>query len=127
MAHFAQLDENNCVVQVVVISNDDLLDGNGVEQESIGATVCQNIFGAGTRWVQTSYTGKTRKKYAGVGDKFDPVADVFYSPNAPFPSWVLDANCDWRPPTPMPDDGKPYVWDEDSLTWVGVPTEEPGP
>lgn len=127
MAHFAQLDENNTVIEVVVISNEDLLDENGVEQESLGLEVCRNIFGQNTGWVQTSYNNNFRKKYAGVGDKYVASADVFYSPVGPFPSWVLDSNYDWQSPVPKPDDGKSYYWDEGSLTWVEVPAEEPQP
>lgn len=118
MAHFAQIDENNIVLQVVVISNADLLDNKGKEQESIGIQVCKSIFGADTNWVQTSYNGNFRKKYAGIGDKYDSSADVFYWPTAPFPSWTLDSNYEWQPPIPRPEDGKIYEWVESSLSWV---------
>ena len=127
MAHFGQLDENNIVVQVIVISNDDLLDENGVEQETLGVAVCKAIFGDDTAWAQASYNNNFRKQYANIGDKFVADADLFYNPVSPYPSWTLDDNYDWQPPTPKPDDGKPYDWDEDSLTWVEVPTEEPEP
>ena len=122
MAHFAQLDADNKVTQVIVVSNADLLDENGVEQEHLGVAVCQAIVGAGN-WKQTSYNGNFRKKYAAIGDVYQPDADVFYNPVSPFPSWSLDSNYDWQPPTPMPDDGKAYYWDEDSLAWTPVPTE----
>ena len=120
MAHFAELDENNIVLRVVVISNDDLVGENSQESEALGIQVCRKIFGAGTNWAQTSYNGNFRKKYAGIGDKYEPAADVFYWPEAPFPSWTLDSNFDWQPPTPMPTDGKRYSWDEESLSWVEV-------
>ena len=68
MAHFAKI-ENNTVSQVIVINNEVLLDENGVEQESIGAQFCTDLFG-GT-WVQTSYNAKIRGKYAGIGDIWD--------------------------------------------------------
>jgi len=122
MAHFAQLDDNNTVVQVIVVSNADLLDENEVEQETLGVAVCQSIFGNDTTWVQTSYNGNFRKQYACVGDTFVSDADVFYTPVAPFPSWTLDENYDWHAPTPKPEDGKLYLWNEDSLTWVEIPT-----
>jgi hypothetical protein len=127
MAHFAELDANNIVQRVIVISNADIIDGDGVEQETLGIQVCHNIYGADTTWVQTSYNNNFRKRYAGVGDKFVADADLFYNPVAPYPSWSLDENYDWQPPTPMPDDGNLYIWDEDSLTWVEIPTEEPEP
>ena len=120
MAHFAELDSNNIVQRVIVISNDDLVDENGQESEGLGIQVCLNIFGSDTNWVQTSYNGNFRKKYAGIGDKYDATADVFYSPEAPFPSWTLDSNFDWRAPIAMPVDEKNYAWDEESLSWVEV-------
>lgn len=121
MAHFAELDANNIVQRVIVISNDDLLDSDGVEQEALGIAVCRKIFGENTRWVQTSYNHNFRRTYAGNGFKYDETADVFYVADAPFPSWTLDANFDWQPPTPMPTDDNYYVWDEDSLSWVVEP------
>lgn len=120
MAHFAQLDPNNFVTQVIVVSNADLIDDNGNESENLGIQVCRNIFGQDTNWVQTSYNNKFRKKYAGLGDKYDAAGNVFYNPNPPYPSWVLDANYDWQPPTPRPDDGKLYDWDETTLAWIEV-------
>ena len=68
MAHFAKI-ENNTVAQVIVINNEVLLDANGVEQESIGSEFCQDLFGG--EWVQTSYNGNFRGKYAGIGDTWD--------------------------------------------------------
>lgn len=124
MAHFAELDANNIVTRVIVVSNDDLLDGDGVEQESLGVAVCRAICGADTTWVQTSYNNNFRKQYAGIGDKYVPDADLFYNPVSPFPSWSLDSNYDWQPPTPMPDDGKPYYWDEPTLAWVEIVVPE---
>ena len=74
MAHFAKI-ENNIVTQVIVVNNEVLLDENGVEQESIGAQFCQDTFGG--EWVQTSYNGNFRGKYAGVGNTYDPATDTF--------------------------------------------------
>ena len=119
MAHFAELDSNNIVQRVIVVSNADLLDGNGVEQEALGIAVCQSVYGGGT-WVQTSYNSNFRKKYAGIGDKYDATADVFYWPEAPFPSWTLDSNFDWQPPTPMPTDGQRYSWNEEQNLWAAI-------
>jgi len=78
MAHFAQLDSNNVVIQVIVIDNKDTADAFGVEKEHIGAAFCERLFG-GT-WKQTSYNGNMRGKYAGIGDVFDEVNNVFVSP-----------------------------------------------
>ena len=126
MAHFAELDQDNIVTRVIVISNADIVDGDGVEQEALGVAVCRAICGAETNWVQTSYNSNFRKQYAGVGMKYEADADLFYNPVSPYPSWVLDENFDWQPPTPMPDDGKPYSWDEDSLSWVEIVVPDEG-
>lgn len=77
MAHFAQLDENNVVMQVIVVNNDVLLD-NGVEKEELGIEFCKSLFGG--NWVQTSYNANFRGKYAGIGDTYDPIKDEFVSP-----------------------------------------------
>ena len=126
MAHFCELDETNIVLRTIVISNDDIVDANGVEQENLGVAICNAVAGQG-RWVQTSYNNNFRKMFATPGMKYADDADVFYNPVGPFPSWSLDSNYDWQPPIPKPDDGNIYLWDEDSLTWVAVPTEEPAP
>lgn len=122
MAHFAELDEQNTVKRIVVISNDDLLDENGIEQESLGVQVCNAVCGTGT-WVQTSYNGNFRKLYAGVGYQYVPEADLFYYPHPPFPSWVLNSNYDWEAPVakPAPVEGFDFVWDEETFTWESVP------
>jgi len=78
MAHFAKLDEDNIVVEVIVVHNNELLD-NGIESEAKGIAFCQSLFG-GT-WIQTSYNATTRGKYAGLGDTYDPIADRFIDPN----------------------------------------------
>ena len=121
MAHFAQLDENNTVTQVIVVANDELL-LDGVESETKGVIFCKSLFGEDTRWVQTSYNGNKRKNYAGIGYTYDPIADHFFAPQ-PYPSWTLDADAKWQPPTPYPTDGKFYTWNESTLTWDEVITD----
>ena len=124
MAHFAQLDENNVVTQVIVVANDELL-LDGVENETKGIMFCKSLLGEDTRWVQTSYNGNIRKNYAGIGYTYDPVADHFFAPQ-PYPSWTLDADAKWQAPTPCPVvEGKIFTWDEPTLSWVEVvlPTE----
>ena len=117
MAHFAELDENNIVKRVIVVATKDNSDANGVEKESIGRAFCERLFGG--NWVQTSYNGNIRKRYAGIGYKYDAALDAFIAPQ-PFPSWTLDANADWQAPVPMPDDGKMYSWDETTQSWAEV-------
>lgn len=124
MAHFAQLDENNIVTQVIVVDNKDTMDINEVETESIGIAFCQKLFGADTRWKQTSYNNKFRVRYAGIGYTYDEARDAFIPPKGP-PSWTLDPETlVWVPPVPRPEDGKMYIWNEDSLRWDLMPGQE---
>jgi len=111
MAHFAQI-INGIVTNVIVVHNNELL-VDGVENEQKGKDFCQNLLGG--EWIQTSYNGKIRKQYAGIGFTYNEEADVFIAPQ-PYPSWSLDASHDWQAPTPRPDGG--YYWDEDSLSWL---------
>lgn len=85
MAHFAELDENNVVLRVIVVHNNELIDENGVESEAKGIAFCQSLFGANTRWVQTSYNGNIRGVYAGIGYTYDPDKDMFVAPPVEIP------------------------------------------
>lgn len=85
MAHFAQLDKDNKVIQVVVISNDETHDEDGVEQEALGIAFCKSIFGADTNWVQTSYSHSFRGSFAGVGMTYDTQEDKFIGDSTPAP------------------------------------------
>jgi len=118
MAHYAKIDENNIVVQVIV-----------ADQSVIDS------FEDPTEWVQTSYNthggvhsnGGTplRKNYATVGGTYDSTLDAFIAPR-PYPSWTLDeSTCCWNPPTEIPDNNTPHYWDEDSLSWLEA-NETPG-
>ena len=118
MAHFAELNENNEVLRVVVIANPELLDENGDEQESLGVTFCNQLFG-GT-WKQTSYNGNIRKNFAGAGFTYDVDRDAFIPPK-PYASWVLnETTCIWEAPTAMPNDGNMYEWNEETTSWDQV-------
>ena len=118
MAHFAELNESNEVLRVVVVANQEILDAEGNEQESIGVNFCQTLFG-GT-WVQTSYNGTIRKNFAAIESVYDSTRDAFIGLQ-PFPSWVLDeSTCQWVSPTAYPDDGLDYAWDEATTSWVTV-------
>lgn len=119
MAHFAQLDENNIVRQVIVVSNNDCLDANGQDSEAVGIAFCQNLFGG--RWLQTSYNNNIRVRYAGIGYRYDETRDAFIPPQ-PFLSWTFnETSLDWQAPVPYPTDGKVYRWDEQALQWVEIP------
>jgi hypothetical protein len=123
MAHFAQLDENNVVTQVIVVANEELL-LDGVESEAKGVIFCKSLFGEDTKWKQTSYNGNIRKNYAGIGFKYDSALDAFIAPKS-YDSWILDEDtAQWEAPTPYPTDGKIYYWSEDDLTWLEVELSE---
>jgi len=127
MAHFAQLDSNNVVTQVIVVGNDDITDSNGIETETIGVAFCQKLFGADTNWKQTSYNSNMRGNYAGIGHTYmENVAtlgvgstDIFIM-QQPYASWSIDATkAHWEAPITEPaltDDQiaakSYYTWDE---------------
>lgn len=115
MAHFAEIDNNDVVLRVVVVSNADTSTPDGTEVESIGIAFCQRLFGG--NWVQTSYNGNFRKRYAGIGYTYNRQYDAFIPPK-PYPSWVLNTTTlDWEAPVPYPTDGKFYYWDEATQSW----------
>jgi hypothetical protein len=119
MAHFAQLDENNVILQVIVVNNSECLDGNGIESEAVGVAFCQSLLGG--NWKKTSYNGTIRKSYAGVGYTYDSTRDAFIPPK-PYASWTLnETTCLWDSPIPYPTDGKNYQWDEPTTSWVEMP------
>jgi len=102
MSHFAKIDSNNIVTQVIV-----------AEQDFINSGAVGDSF----LWVQTSYNSNFRKNFAGVGSTYDKTRDAFIPPK-PYASWVLiEDTCQWKAPSAMPDDGKRYEWDEDTTSW----------
>ena len=116
MAHYAFLDENNVVTEVITgINETELIEGLDTETwyGNFRNQICK----------RTSYNNNIRKQYAGIGFTYDPVADVFVAPQ-PYPSWSLDANHDWQPPTPKPAEGV-WSWNEETLSWdeLELPTE----
>lgn len=118
MAHFAKLNENNVVIEVNVVNNSDILDANGNESEAVGVAFLVQWSGGHPYWKQTSYNGNIRKNYAGIGYTYDAQRDAFIPPK-PFNSWVLnETTCCWDAPTPMPQDGKMYKWDEPTISWI---------
>jgi hypothetical protein len=124
MAHFAQLDENNKVLQVIVVANKELI-LDGVENETKGVIFCKSLLGEDTKWVQTSYNATIRKNYAGIDFTYDPIADHFFAPQ-PYPSWELNDDAKWQAPVAMPTDapeGSFYTWNENDLKWDLVTPE----
>jgi hypothetical protein len=110
MAHYAFLDENNIVTEVITgIDETELIEGIDTETwyGNFRGRVCK----------RTSYNGNIRKNYAGIGFTYDPERDAFIAPK-PFDSWLLDeATCRWQAPTPYPIDGFTYFWNEAELSW----------
>ena len=107
MAHYAFLDNNNVVIEVITgIDETELIEGLDPETwyGQFRGQVCK----------RTSYNNKIRKQYAGIGYSYDPIANVFITPQ-PFASWSLDENFDWQAPTPQPDNN--CYWDEENLMW----------
>lgn len=124
MAHFAQLDENNMVVNVVVVSNDDINNLPFPESEPVGIAFLTNLI-PGTKWAQTSYNSNFRVRYAGIGYTFVPNSSATqnggFAPPKYYSSWVWsDSNCDWIAPIPYPTDGKDYMWDEEKHIWFSA-------
>jgi hypothetical protein len=104
MAHFAELDSQNIVTRVLVVENSKITDEQGQEREQLGQDFLRGLFGLGTVWVQTSYNGNFRKNYATIGCTYDSVRDGFIPP--------------------MPDDGREWVLDEQTLQWVLAADQE---
>ena len=121
MAHFAKLDENNVVTQVIVVDNKDITDPHtGQEDEILGIAFCKKLLGG--NWKQTSYNGNMRTRYAGIGYSYNAGLDAFVPPQ-PHASWVLDNDtANWESPlgaAPALTDaeseaGSFYIWDEDA-------------
>jgi hypothetical protein len=112
MAHFAEIDENNVVLRVLVTDNNDPNGDEGYQWliDNLGGT-----------WVKTSYNASIRKNYAGIGYTYDEALDAFIPPK-PFASWALnEGTANWEAPVAMPQDDKMYIWDEDSTSWTEVP------
>jgi hypothetical protein len=152
MAHFAKLGENNIVEQVIVISNQDILDENGNENELIGVKFCQSLFNDNGKWKQTSYNNKFRGKFAFSGYTYDETLDVFIPPK-PYPSWTYNQEKnEWNAPIPPPiteeeneqileyiDNNnsvretsvdmivlmfRKYLWDEENQSWISANLNE---
>jgi hypothetical protein len=111
MAHYAFLDSNNVVTEVITGKH---------ENEILDGLTPEEWYGnfRGQRCVRTSYNNNIRKQYAVIGGVYNEEADVFVSPQ-PFASWSLDSNHDWQSPTPKPDGY--FYWDEESLSWLPIP------
>lgn len=111
MAHFAEINEENIVVRVLVTDDNDPAGDEGY------SWLVDNLGGT---WVKTSYESKVRKNFAGIGFSYDEELDAFIPPK-PFESWILnEETCTWEPPVEMPKDGLRYSWDESVVDWKEI-------
>ena len=127
MAHYAFLDEDNVVTEVITGVDENIIQ-NDTDGTQVGGTSAawEAFYGNFRNQVckRTSYNGNYRKNYAGIGYMYDAERDAFIAPK-PFNSWVLDEDtCRWEAPTPMPADDKFYYWSEDDLSWREVVPSE---
>lgn len=117
MAHFAKLDKDNNVIDLITVNNAVLLNKDGYEEEQLGINFCKSIFGEDTIWKQSSFSGKFRLRQAVIGGHYDDQNDIFYN-KQPYPSWTLNKQTfEWEPPTPIPSIDKIYIWDEEKQKW----------
>ena len=126
MAHYAFLDNNNVVTEVITGVDENIIQ-NDTDGTQVGGTSAawEAFYGNFRNQVckRTSYNGNYRKNYAGIGYMYDAERDAFIAPK-PFNSWVLDEDtCRWEAPTPMPTDDKFYYWSEDDLAWMEITNE----
>ena len=131
MAHFAKLGINGKVIGVHVINNTDILNASGVEDETVGQQFLERVHGwPASMWIQTSYNTSAgthklggaplRGNYAGLGMTYDDDNDIFIG-KQPYASWTLNTTtAQWDAPTPRPEDGKYYTWNESTKAWEEV-------
>jgi hypothetical protein len=107
MSHWAEIDNENKVIRVLVGDNNDPAGDEGYQWliDNLGGT-----------WIKTSYNGKFRGTYAGIGYSYNEAEDIFILPQ-PYPSWIRTGSF-WNAPVPYPTDGKIYIWDEETLSWI---------
>lgn len=115
MAHFAKLNENNIVLEVLVVNND-VLDASN--EEASGIAFLTQLFNGYSNWKQTSYNRTTRGTFAGIGYSYNAEEDIFVA-FQPYPSWTRSGSF-WNPPTPMPTGDGRYIWNEETLSWDEV-------
>ena len=138
MAHFAELNENNEVLRVIVVDDNDTSNSDGEEVEQIGISFLKGLFGNDTNWKQTSYNGNFRVRYAGIGYSYDETLNAFVPPK-PYNSWILNSTtADWEAPITQPEltqeqdeSGYYYYWDETSYQqdnttgWILTQSSQP--
>jgi len=127
MEHFAKLDENNVVIDVVIVSKDDLNNLSFPNSESIGIEFLKNITGY-NNWKQTSYSNEYRFRAAMIGGLFHPEIGEHggFSEIKQYDEYVWsEEKCTWVAPIPYPTDGKDYLWNHETLQWSTLLSESP--
>jgi hypothetical protein len=133
MAHFAKIGLDNIVTNILVISDEDIIDENGNELEKFGIEFCEKLTGHET-WKQCSYNSNFRGHYPAIGDRYDSALDIFKQSSPPYESWTLNTTTGfYEPPIPYPitqeeaksisDNGgnvPKYIWDEPTTQWVEI-------
>lgn len=123
---FVRIDGDGYVIDSIVIPSvmDQTVLPETIEREGqeFIATLLGSDPGRAGAWIRTSPSGEFRKRFAGVGYRYIPEADVFVGPQ-PFPSWILDADYEWQAPAPMPLDDVFYIWDEETVSWIALPED----
>lgn len=126
MAHYAFLNENNIVIQVIVGKDEGTMDWEQFYSMEVGMACKRTSYNTrggihydpNTNQPSADQSKAFRKNYAGIGYSYDPQRDAFIPPK-PFPSWLLDEqSCEWMAPVPMPTEGGPYIWDEETQSWI---------
>jgi hypothetical protein len=119
MAEFAKIGLNNIVLDVVCVSDNEIMLPDGRISEDLGISYLHKLLGHET-WLLTKLDGSIRKNYAGIGYIYDGNLDAFISPK-PFDSWILNNNCQWEAPIPLPNDKDNfYNWNEELKEWIKV-------
>lgn len=123
MAHFAKLDDNNIVIDMLVVYDHDTADENGIEKEEIGQKFLSESIGG--KWVQYSYNNRIRKQCPAIGYRYDEDGDVFVAPK-PFKQWILNSNYDWEAPISEPEPIEGYHWhwnEQEEGFWESHPND----
>ena len=124
MAHFAELNKNNVVIRVLVVHNNEIT-VDGVEDEQLGIDFLNDLYPESGTWIQTSFNGSIRGRFAGEGGVYLPDRDIFQVEEQPHPSWSLNDEGYWVHPESAGDPPNGYVWDEESLSWVKPDSPHP--
>lgn len=108
------------MLEIIAVANAVVNDLPFPESEPLGIAFLTEWSGGYTNWKQTSYNASFRKNFAGIEFTYDQILDAFIPPK-PYPSWLLDTiTCQWQAPVPYPNDGKEYIWDEATQSWVST-------